>query len=695
MNASRIVLWVGLVVFGFTSSDTLEAQPSLMAGSATGAPGDTLTIPVTFANDDRVVGFQFDLQFNDTPFTPGPLTDGPALSPHIRHASTPSAGTIRVLVRPEVTPTLPRINSGLIFSVSFTIRAEATPGTYDLTLVGVIFSDQSADVVSPGTLTNGQITVATSDISVSPLALHFGGVKVGTSSPPLTVTVSNSISATANLVVNQIKIEGLNAPEFSQSNDCTSVPPGGSCNVGVAMTPLDVGPKAATLRILSSDPDQSTIDVELDGSGGIPHLLVRRTLLSEDFSSGIPGTWMNSDVWSTGCGRAIGPPFVAPWAMVDPNCQTVSTELLSTPYFDARACTEVALRWSNCFSPGTATIATVSVTNDYGKTWIGVETWTDNDGPGWRELGLGALSGNAGSQVEFGYLNSGGFWAIDNVWILCEPSTLAFKGIAYKPSLPQILVVTNPGTANLSIAAVELLGSDASHFQISRDGCGGKSIASGGHCEVEILFLSDTTGPNTKNANVSIFSDDAMSPAVVALDGKRVKLLTFPENGTIGSEVTIGGTGFGLKKGKVLIGGTPLKVLNWEQDEIRALLTKISAHGPAEVVVQPKDPKGAAPISEPGAFTVEPPEIWRVEPDRGGVGTEVKITGRHFGTKKGKVFLAQGDALKSCKVTRWAMEATTGLSTVHFLVPKGLPAGDYDLKITNALGEGIAKFNVE
>lgn len=73
----------------------------------------------------------------------------------------------------------------------------------------------------------------------------------------------------------------------------------------------------------------------------------------------------------------------------------------------------------------------------------------------------------------------------------------------------------------------------------------------------------------------------------------------------------------------------------------------------------------------------------------------MKITGRYFGTKKGKVFLAQGDALKSCKVTKWGMEATSGLSTVHFLVPKGLPAGNYDLKITNALGEGIDRFYVE
>jgi hypothetical protein len=159
--------------------------------------------------------------------------------------------------------------------------------------------------------------------------------------------------------------------------------------------------------------------------------------------------------------------------------------------------------------------------------------------------------------------------------------------------------------------------------------------------------------------------------------------------------VEITGSGFGGKKGKVLIGGAALKVTEWSGEVIRGLISSVITTGPSEVVIQPKEPKGAKPISEAGLFTVETPEIWKVEPNHGGAGTDVEITGRYFGTKKGKVYLARGDTMKSCKVVTWEMNATTGISTVHFLVPKGLPVGTYVLRVTNKVGEGTIGVTIE
>jgi hypothetical protein len=253
-------------------------------------------------------------------------------------------------------------------------------------------------------------------------------------------------------------------------------------------------------------------------------------------------------------------------------------------------------------------------------------------------------------------------------------------------------MITNKGTAHLSISTIDLVGTEASHFQISIDGCSGKSIEPNGSCAVEVVFMPNTLGPDLKNVNFSISSDDAGSPSLVVLSGKRVKFLASPESGTLGSEITIAGSEFGLKKGKVLIGGAALKVLNWGQEEIKGLISKVVTTGPSEVMVQRKEPKGALPISEAGAFTVETPEIWRVEPNHGGVGTDVTITGKYFGTKKGKVTIGG----KSCKVTSWTMDAITGASTVQFLVPKGLaPATTYDLKVINKVGEGTEKFTID
>jgi hypothetical protein len=79
-----------------------------------------------------------------------------------------------------------------------------------------------------------------------------------------------------------------------------------------------------------------------------------------------------------------------------------------------------------------------------------------------------------------------------------------------------------------------------------------------------------------------------------------------------------------------------------------------------------------------------------VDPNTGGLGTPVKITGKFFGTKKGKVMLG----VKSCKVTNWTMNPLTGVSEVQILVPKGLLKGLQDLKVINNVGEDTAGFTI-
>jgi hypothetical protein len=298
-NRRLIVAVVFLATVLLSSSSW--AQPNLQLGSVTGMQGETVNIPVAFSNNGTAVGFQFDVQFSSTQFTIGALTDGPALSPHLRHSSIPSAGTLRVLVRPEVSAALPNINNGILLNIPITISATAAYGPHDLTLAGVVFSDSSANAVTAGTLIKGQITVGTPDISVSPMALDFGAVKVGTPSAAKPVTISNLSSATANLVITNIEITGANASEFSKDlTTCPSLAPGASpCTINVTFTPASVSPppKTATLKIESNDPDHGVINVALSGTGGVPQVLVRRVILSENFSPGIPPTWTSEDAW--------------------------------------------------------------------------------------------------------------------------------------------------------------------------------------------------------------------------------------------------------------------------------------------------------------------------------------------------------------------------------------------------------------
>ncbi len=149
----------------------------------------------------------------------------------------------------------------------------------------------------------------------------------------------------------------------------------------------------------------------------------------------------------------------------------------------------------------------------------------------------------------------------------------------------------------------------------------------------------------------------------------------YPSEGTYGTEIEVTGNNFGVKKGKVLIGSTSLKVLDWNtESSIKSLLNKIIEPGIYNVTIQPKE---GDPIIYEDAFILRPPEIHAIEQGEGTAYDEITIRGKFFGTKKGKVYLEyeeEGQIVrKSCKVTKWWMDPVTNESEIFFIVPKMLP----------------------
>jgi hypothetical protein len=154
-----------------------------------------------------------------------------------------------------------------------------------------------------------------------------------------------------------------------------------------------------------------------------------------------------------------------------------------------------------------------------------------------------------------------------------------------------------------------------------------------------------------------------------------------PNTGTIGTKLTLTGSNFGTKKGKVLIGGKAIKVISWDASSITCEINKTLPQGPHDVVIQRKDPKNALPITYSQAFTLMAPKVEEVRPFRGPVKTSVLLLGTFFGTKKGKVYL--GD--KRCKVLTWSMDGTTGESGILFIVPDKMSPEIYRLTVTNKM----------
>lgn len=105
-------------------------------------------------------------------------------------------------------------------------------------------------------------------ISVSPSKKVFGRTPIGTTDQE-TVSIKNT--GTANLVFNGFTLVGINASEFSQTNNCVNpLPVGESCTVTIKFTPTatSFGGRHARLRILSNDPISSVFDVWLLGPSG-------------------------------------------------------------------------------------------------------------------------------------------------------------------------------------------------------------------------------------------------------------------------------------------------------------------------------------------------------------------------------------------------------------------------------------------
>ena len=163
----------------------------------------------------------------------------------------------------------------------------------------------------------------------------------------------------------------------------------------------------------------------------------------------------------------------------------------------------------------------------------------------------------------------------------------------------------------------------------------------------------------------------------------------YPEEGTLGTEIALLGSGFGSRKRKVLVGSSALKVLEWKGETIRCQLTRVLSPDTYNVTIRPGT-KGSVPIVLPDAFAVKAPKIDSVSPTHGSAGEEIITTGSFFGTKKVRVTLGE----KSCKIRSWTMDPIIGTSEIRLVVPRGLSLGTQELKVINKVGEDTEGFAV-
>jgi Abnormal spindle-like microcephaly-assoc'd, ASPM-SPD-2-Hydin len=118
-------------------------------------------------------------------------------------------------------------------------------------------------------------------VSLSPSNLSFGNQLVNTTSAVQTISLIDS--GTAPLTISGFNINGPNAGNFAQSNNCpispSTLPVNASCTISVTFTPSATGSRSANLRI-SDNAANSPQTVALSGIGTAPVVSLSPTSLS-------------------------------------------------------------------------------------------------------------------------------------------------------------------------------------------------------------------------------------------------------------------------------------------------------------------------------------------------------------------------------------------------------------------------------
>jgi FtsP/CotA-like multicopper oxidase with cupredoxin domain len=108
-------------------------------------------------------------------------------------------------------------------------------------------------------------------ISPSNNAFQFGSVTVGTTTTPQTLTITNTGTGNAALIINGATVSGGNASDFAVTNGCpiggTGLGQNTSCTINMTFKPTAMGNRSTVLVISSSDPVTPVLNISLSGFG--------------------------------------------------------------------------------------------------------------------------------------------------------------------------------------------------------------------------------------------------------------------------------------------------------------------------------------------------------------------------------------------------------------------------------------------
>jgi hypothetical protein len=350
-------------------------------------------------------------------------------------------------------------------SVSFAPTAGGTSNG-SLSLVDTAVTSPQAAALSGTGHSNGPVA------TLNPTSLNFGNVSVGTTSPAMNVTLTNTGSATLNIT------SIVASSSYGQTNTCAaSLGVNQSCTISVTFSPAQTGTVAGTITV-TDNASGSPQTVSLTGTGTEP--IVSLTCNGSACTAVNFGTvLLNTPVTQT---------------ITLSNTGNVTLDVTSIKLTGAAAYKQSNNCPSTINAGGMCTI-TVTFMPGASGTLTGTITITDNASNSPQTV---SLTGQ-GTVVSF------------------SPASLTFGSTSVGTSSPpQTITLTNTNTKNtLSITSITITGVNANDF--SETNTCGSSVPAGGSCAITVTFTPLADG--TLTASVSVADNGGGGTQTVPLTG--------------------------------------------------------------------------------------------------------------------------------------------------------------------------------
>jgi photosystem II stability/assembly factor-like uncharacterized protein len=300
-------------------------------------------------------------------------------------------------------------------------------------------------------------------VALSATALTFANQTVNTTSPPWTVTLTNS--GNSDLTISGITTTG----DFAETNNCpSSLAASTSCGINITFTPTATGTRTGSLSVTDNAPG-SPQTVGLAGTGMAPAVTLSANSL----------TFQSQAVNTSSAPKTV----------------TLTNSGNSSLAISGIAATGDFAETNNCLS-SLAAGASCGINITFTPTATGTRT------------GSVSVTDNAPGSPQTVTLSGTGTAPT----VMFSPNTVTFASQRVNTtSAPQTVTLTNSGTSSLTISGIATTGD----FAVTNN-CPG-SLAASGSCSINITFTPTAAG--MRAGTLSVTDDAPGSPQTVSLTG--------------------------------------------------------------------------------------------------------------------------------------------------------------------------------